>query len=154
MKAIAHRIQKLIAAAEMQRLAQFLLHPALHAPSIPHTASGGVCSDGLSQQQQVSVAQERGCALVLVPLILQPSQPMVVVGIQNLVRALVGVASQSQRLCVAFSFSQEGEQLAASSFDGASTPAVDPPELSGLVVEDDFSDLVIVSDFPESVSRP
>lgn len=125
----------------MHVLTQFLLHPGLNTRAIPDTALGGVCSNGPSQH----VAQQGGRTAVVVPLILQARQSTFVVRVDDLVRALVGIAGERECLLVALPFSQESEKLTPSSLDGAGTAAVDAPEILGSVLEIDLSDALSIT---------
>lgn len=144
--AIPHGVQKLVTAAEMHVLAQFLLHPGLNPRPIPDTASGGVCSDGTSQQQQLGVAQQGGRTAVVVPLVLQARQPTGMVSVDDFVRTLVGVTGQLQGLRITFPLRQKGEQLTPAALNGTGTSSVNSPEVLGGVLKVNRSDAPTITD--------
>ena len=129
---IPHRVQKLITATEINvlpKLAGEFLLDALPAPRLV------VSAYRTRQPQHFGVAQEGGCPLILVALILNRRQAAFVVGVNDFVCALVTVLGDPQGVSRAAPFGQKSQQLTSSSFYCAGAARVDLPEVLGFVVE-------------------
>ena len=83
--AVPHHIQKLITSPQVEVLLERGFDPLLDTTPIPHATFSNVGTNGLGEQQEVGITQQRRCVTVTVALILEAIQALRDISVHDLV---------------------------------------------------------------------